>query len=107
MSCAFSLTKKTIPLHGVTYVQLFGHSKRTPVLNRFSELGALPQTPKFLRHFEYRESQKKKSDVSLAFPFIHLKYSSSSCASTELDSASLRFGNIALRKEIVKWITSR
>lgn len=34
--CAFSLTKKTIPLHGVTYIQLFGQSKRTPIFERNS-----------------------------------------------------------------------
>ena len=36
MNSAFSLTKKTIPRRGVTYVQLFGRSKRTPVFERNS-----------------------------------------------------------------------
>ena len=36
MNSAFSLTKKTIPLRGVTYAQLFGQSKRTPIFERNS-----------------------------------------------------------------------
>ena len=36
MNSAFSLTKKTIPLRGVTYAQLFGQSKRTPIFEHNS-----------------------------------------------------------------------
>ena len=133
MNCAFSLTKKTIPHHGVTYVQLFGRSKRTPIFERKNfflnfflakislddftsnnsssnvcySLGLCPKPRSFQGIWEYRKSQRKKPAVTLAFPSIHLKYSFSSCASTELESAFLRLCTIQRETVNIKQLQGR
>lgn len=48
-------------------------------------LGLYLTSKSFQGILEYGKSQRKKPAVTLAFPSVHLKYSFSSSASTELE----------------------